>query len=94
MPAGAGEPKKDVSATDWLNFALFSIGGVAAMGLVVILFGAYLMEPQNAGVIVSGTIILMIAVIAWIFAGLTMVGNVIWKLITSRGITPRRSPPR
>ena len=73
------------SKRDWWNFAMFSIGGVAALGLVVVLFGAYLVQPENAGLIVAGTIILMLAVIAWIFMALTTIGIQIWKIITSRG---------
>ena len=94
LPAGAGGPNENAGASNWLNFALFSIGGVAAIGLVVILFGAYLMGKENTGVIVSGTIILMLAVIAWIFTGLIMVGNLIWRIATSRGNKPRKSPPQ
>ena len=87
---GAGAPKGGPAVSNWLNLALFSIGGVAAIGLVVILFGAYLIEPVNTGVIVAGTIILMLAVIAWIFTALTMVGILVWKLITSRGNKARK----
>ncbi len=93
-PAGSGRPRENSNTSNWLNFVLFSIGGVAAIGLVVILFGAYLIGPDNAGVIVAGTIILMLAVIAWIFTGLIMVGNLIWKMITSLGNKPRKSPPQ
>ena len=93
-PVGAGAPKGDPAVNNWLNLALFSIGGVAAIGLVVILFGAYLLKPANTGVIVSGAIILMLAIIAWIFAALTMIGNLLWKIINSRGNKPRKSPPR
>lgn len=70
---------------DWWNFAIFSIGGVAALGLVVVLFGAYLVQPENTGLIVTGTIILILAVIAWIFMALTTIGIQIWKIIASRG---------
>ncbi len=92
-PDGTVEPKSGgAGSNNWLNFALFSIGGVAAVGLVVILFGAYLMEPENTGAIVAGTIILMLAVIAWVFTALIMVGNLIWGMITSRGNESRKSP--
>ena len=87
---GAGAPKGGSAVSNWLNLALFSIGGVAATGLVMILFGAYLIEPANTSVIVAGTIILMLAVIAWIFTALTMIGTLTWKLITSRGIKARK----
>ena len=87
--------QKSGSAVDrWLNFALFSIGGVAAAGLVVVLFGAYLMETNNDGVIVAGTIILLLAVVAWIFAALIMTGDLIRKLLISRGSKPCKSPQR
>ena len=89
-PVGASAPKRNQAVNNWLNLALFSIGGVAAVGLVVILFGAYLMKPVNAGVIVAGTIILMLAVIAWIFTALAMISTLIWKLITSRGNKARK----
>ena len=93
-PTGDGTHESDSAVNNWLNFALFSIGGVAAVGLVVILFGAYLMESENAGVIIAGTIILMVAVIAWILTALIMVGDLIRKLVTSRGNKPRKSPPQ
>ena len=56
------------------------------------LFGAYLMETNNDGVIVAGTIILLLAVVAWIFAALIMTGDLIRKLLISRGSKPRKSP--
>ena len=92
--AGAGPPKENAPAGNWLNLALFSIGGVAAVGLVVVLFGAYLIKPENTGIIVAGAIILLLAVIAWIFTALTMVGLLIWQMITPRGNKRRKSPPQ
>ncbi len=70
---------------DWWNFAMFSIGGVAALRLVVVLFGAYLVQPENTRLIVAGTVILILAVIARIFVALTTIGSRVWKIIASRG---------
>ncbi len=78
---------------DWWNFAMFSIGGVAALGLVVVLFGAYLVQPENIGLIVGGTIVLMLAVIAWIFTAFAMIGISVWQWITVRGKKARKRLP-
>ena len=69
---------------DWWNFAIFSIGGVAALGLVVVLFGAYLTPNDTA--IISGTIIMLIAVIAWIFAVCFVIVDVVkrWFVIRDK----------
>ena len=69
---------------DWWNFAIFSIGGVAAWGLVVVLFGAYLTPSDTA--IISGTIIMLIAVIAWILAVCFVIIDVVkqWFLIRDK----------
>ena len=69
---------------DWWNFAIFSIGGVAALGLVVVLFGAYLTPSDTA--IISGTIIMLIAVIAWILAVCFVIVDVVkrWFLIRDK----------
>ncbi len=88
-----GSHKFRSTSSKWLDFALFSIGGVAAAGLVVVLFGAYLIEPPSSGVIVVGTIVLLVATIAWIITALVMIGDIIWKLITSRGSKSHRLPP-
>ena len=77
---------------DWWNFAIFSIGGVAALGLVVVLFGAYL--TPNDTLIVSGTIIMLLAVIAWILAACYVLVTIAKRWFTpgdkkSRGPQPR-----
>ena len=74
---------------DWWNFAIFSIGGVAALGLVVVLFGAYI-TPHDT-VIVSGTIILLLAVVAWILAACIVVANVAKQWLTPRDRKSRGS---
>ena len=89
----ASGAQKSGSAVDkWLNFALFSIGGVAAVGLVMILFGAYLVASDS--LIVAGAAILSLATIAWILAALAMVGDLAWKLVSARGKRPRKSLPQ
>ena len=67
---------------DWWNFAIFSIGGVAALGLVVVLFGAY-MTPHDT-LIVIGTIILLLAVVAWLLAACLVMANIAKQWLTPR----------
>ena len=74
---------------DWWNFAIFSIGGVAALGLVVVLFGAYLI-PNNAAII-SGTIIMLVAVIAWFFSVCFVIVDVAKQWFVIRGKRSRET---
>ena len=74
---------------DWWNFAMFSIGGVAALGLVVVLFGAYLTPNDTA--IISGTIIMLIAVIAWILAACFVIIDVVKQWLIIRGKRSRET---
>ena len=78
-PVTEGRAKRD-----WWNFAMFSIGGLAALGLVVVLFGAYLTPNDSA--IISGTIIMLIAVIAWILAVCFVIVDVVkrWFVIRDK----------
>ena len=91
---GSGGLKEVTDGHNWSNVALFSIGGVAAIGLVIVLSGAYLVKPESVTMIVAGTVILMLAVIAWIFTALAMIGSLIWRLITSRGKKARKRLPK
>ena len=82
---GHGAPVAEHHAKrDWWNFAIFSIGGVAALGLVVVLFGAYI-TPNDAAII-SGTIIMLIAVVAWLLAACFVIVDIVkqWFIIRDK----------
>jgi hypothetical protein len=90
--ADAGARLSGAGTNNWLNLAFLSIGAVAAIGLLVVLFGAYVMRPGNDGVIIAGAIVLLAAVVAWIFVALFMVGHLLRQLVTSRRDKKLREP--
>ena len=48
----------------WFNAIMLIIGGIAALGFVVVMAGAYLID--NVPAILAGTIAILIAAVAWI----------------------------
>ena len=91
--SGIGSPQPRATATNWLNFGFLSIGAVAAIGLLLVLFGAYAVKPENANIIIAGSIILLISVIAWIVVALVMVIDLFRQLVASRRDKQLRKPP-
>ena len=69
VPASRGEMR-------WLTFAAYIIGAVACVGLLVALFGAYIVEEDS--VVVAGTIVIASAATAWV------VGTVILFALIAR----------
>lgn len=66
----------------WLDYAFYAIGGIVGIGFLVVLFGAYLIP--NLVVILVGTVIVIVGVVAWIFAALLMIA-IMLKRFFSRG---------
>ncbi len=76
----------------WLDYAFYAIGGVVGIGFLVALFGAYLIP--NLVVILVGTIILIMGVIAWILAALLMIAIMLKSLFSRGGKTIAPHQPR
>ena len=106
-PAGAASSGDDAVATPGaggrnpgaiddrrLNIAMFSIGAVTIIGMLVILFGIYITKPENVVIIFIGMIFLVIAVLAWGVVALVMIGHLIRGIVISRGKKRRKPPPR
>ena len=92
-PVAASSDARKSGATEnaWINFAMFSIGAVAVIGFLVIMFGIYVLEPDSVAMILIGMSILLIATIAWLVAAWVMLGGFILGLFTSRGKKSRKS---
>ena len=83
-PPSMGSSQPGATTTNWLNFGFLSIGAVAAVGLLLVLFSAYALKPANVNIIIVGSIILLISVVAWIVAALIMVSYLFRQLMVSR----------
>ena len=71
---------------DWLNRAFYIIGAIAGIGFLVVLFGAYAVpklwvNQEGTTIVVVGTIVMTLAVIAWIAAAAIMITMIIKRLI-------------
>ena len=67
---------------DWLIPAVFSIGAFAALGLVVVAFGAYLTPSITA--VVVGVAIMLLAAMAWVIAALYLMVGILKRLFSPR----------
>ena len=74
-----------VSEHDWLIPAVFIIGAFAALGLVVVVFGAYL--TPSITTVVIGVAIMLVAATAWVIAALYLIGGILKRLFTPRRAT-------
>ena len=70
-----------------LDPVFYIIGAVVGIGFLVALFGTYVMP--NPAVILAGTIILVVAVVAWIFAALFMIGVMLKRWFRGGGKTAK-----
>ena len=91
---GAGGQNPGAIADRRLNIAMFSIGAVTIIGMLVILFGLYITKPENVAIIFTGVIILLIAVLAWGVVVLIVVGHLIREIVNSRGKKRHKLPLR
>lgn len=67
------------------NAAMLAIGAVSAAGFLIVLYGAYLTAAPNAGIILAGTIIIILTAVVWIAVGLLVIGGIVIGWVTSRG---------
>ena len=70
----------------WLNRTFYIIGAIAGIGFLAVLFGAYAVpeiwvNQQGTTIVVVGTIVMTLAVIAWIIAAVVMISMMIKRLI-------------
>ena len=78
-------PPTPAAEHDWLIPAVFIIGAFAALGLVVVAFGAYL-TPSITTVVV-GVAIMLLAATAWIIAALYLMVSILKRLFIPRRAT-------
>ena len=71
-----------VAEHDWLIPAVFIIGAFAALGLVVVAFGAYLTPSITA--VVVGVAIMLLAATAWVIAALYLMVGILKRLFSLR----------
>lgn len=83
IEAGDNRPALSrLSDIGWFKAAMLA---TAAIGFLIVLGGAYLTTDPNAAIILAGTIIVILAAIAWIVAGLFVISSIIVGWFTSRG---------
>ncbi|MDE0212640.1 MAG: hypothetical protein OXL37_04680 [Chloroflexota bacterium] len=87
--SAAARPHRSFS---WLDYAFYVIGGVVGIGFLVVLFGAYLVP--NLVVILVGTIIVIVGVVAWILAALLMIAIMLKSLFSRGGKTIEPHQPQ
>ena len=92
-PPGIGPSQPGATSTSWLNFGFLSIGAVGAIGLLLVLFGAYVVKPENANLIIAGSIILLISVVAWVIVASIMIIHLFRHLVALRRDKQLRTPP-
>ena len=83
VDAGGRAPRDEFH---WLNRIFYIIGAIAGIGFLVVLFGAYAVpeiwiNQQGTTIVVVGTIVITLAVIAWIAAAVVMISMIIKRLI-------------
>lgn len=73
----------------WFNGVMLVIGAAAAIGFLTVISGAYLTATPNPGIILAGTIIIILMAIIWIVVGLFVIGGgVIGWFASRRKATP------
>ena len=88
-PPGNGSQESSRSiGIGWFNTSMLALGGVAALGFLVVMGGSYLFD--NVAAILAGTIIILAAAIAWIALGVYFMVSV----IKSRFVSHDRAKPR
>jgi len=75
-----------------LDQSFYVITAVVGVGFLVVLFGAYVIP--NLVAILVGTIIIVVGVIAWIFAALLMIATMLKSLFSRGGKTDSPHQPR
>ena len=77
--AASAEPAAE---HDWLIPAVFIIGAFAALGLIVVAFGAYL--TSSITTVVVGVAIMLLAAMAWVIAALYLMVGILKRLFSPR----------
>ena len=94
LAAGAPSEAMEASGNDWLMPAVFIIGGVAAIGLVIVALGAYLApNAPNLAAVTAGVAIMLLAAIAWIFAATYLIASLVKQWFTGRRPASRPGQP-
>lgn len=78
----------------WLNRAFYIIGAIAGVGCIVVLIGAYVIPKLSVGLdganaVLAGTLVIVLAVSAWIATTVIMVVKVVKDV--GRTVLQRRS---
>ena len=87
-PGDPGHAGGTVSSGEWMNTALFTIVGIAVLGLLTVIVGVFLLDKIGklseefvAGVIVVGAGIMALSGILWMITAVLMIASVVarWK---------------
>ena len=94
LVTGVAAKSLEVPGSDWLVPAVFIIGGVAAIGLVIVALGAYLApNAPNLAAVTAGVAIMLLAAIAWIFAAAYLIARIVKRRFTGRRPASRPGQP-
>ena len=89
----AVKPNPPVSFTkkEWMDVASFIFTGVAAIGLLIVLFGVFL--TPNDLVTLIGALIVTLAAIGWLATAIALLVSIIKLWLTSAGKVSAAGPP-
>ena len=91
--ASSGKPAapSSTSADDWMGAASFVFAGVAAIGMLVVMFGVFLTANDTA--VLAGAIIVSLAGLGWLVVGLMMIFSIGKRWFTFSRKASKAPPP-
>ena len=92
--ASAPAESEESTRNDWLSPIVFIIGGVAAIGLVIVAWGAYFApNAPNLTAVTAGVAIMLLAATAWILAATYLIASLVKRWFTDRRPASRPGSP-
>ena len=73
-------PLRHPTSESWVSFASFIFAGITGLGLLVLVFGVYLI-PSDL-LILIGAAIMSLAAMGWVAVALVMIGIIVKRLLT------------
>ena len=83
--------KSSPSADDWMGAISYLAAGIAAIGLLVVIFGVFLI-PNDMTVLI-GSIIVSLAAVGWTTAGVAMLASMVRRWSNSSDKARKSASP-
>ncbi len=87
--AGTERPFHNPASDDWASLSSFVLAGICGLGLLVVVFGAYLIRSDALLLIGAG--IMCLGAIGWVFVAILMVGIIVKRWLTFPGTSDKVS---